>query len=78
MEPMEQPTPSVIHSAVAELSGQFVTKFIVLATVIDEDGSESIEMYRDGTSSRWDRMGLLNYALEVEKVRLHLAMQEVE
>jgi hypothetical protein len=75
---MEQPTPSVIHSAVAELSGQFVTKFIVLATVIDEDGSESIEMYRDGTSSRWDRMGLLNYALEVEKVRLHLAMQEVE
>jgi hypothetical protein len=62
---------TTIAAAVRAVTGKFVTKWVLCAEIIDDDGAQVMEMYRDPTTARWDRIGMLTYAIEVEKVRVH-------
>jgi hypothetical protein len=67
------PSMSLIAQAITATTGQFVTKWVLLVEVIGPNGVQSLELYRDNTTQRWDRMGMLAYALELEKIRAHRA-----
>ena len=56
----------VIRNAIAESTeqGALVTKYTLVATVIDEDGTESIQTISDCDHS-WQVLGMLHHALLV-------------
>ena len=56
----------VIRNAIAEAldASAVVTKFVLVATVIDKDGSETIQTISDCDHS-WQVLGLLHHALLV-------------
>ena len=50
--------------------GSMVTKFIVIAEVIDTDGDQAVWVDTSDGSSTWDILGLLAYAKALQTSRL--------
>ena len=64
MSDIDDFTFATIRNAIAEALDEsaMVTKFTLVATVIDQDGSESIQTFTDCDHS-WQVLGLLHHAL---------------
>lgn len=57
---------SLIAQLVDKLDeGAMVTKFVVVAEVIDGQGERAVWIEDGGSCASWDIIGLLTYALEV-------------
>jgi len=53
--------------------GALVTRFVVIAEVIDAEGERAIWTDTSDGSTRWDTYGLLTYALEEERSNHHIS-----
>ena len=51
--------------------GAFVTKFVLVAEVIDTDGVQCVWTHTHDDASAWDTLGLLGYATAIEEANLH-------
>jgi hypothetical protein len=70
---MSDDTSDLIAQAIEGLDpGAVVTKFVVVAEVIDSDGGRAVWTDTHDGATRWDTYGLLAYALENE-VAHHVA-----
>lgn len=56
--------------------GSMVTKFLIIAVVIDEDGDEVISTFTSQGLKRWDSLGMLAFAQQVEDGRTVLVDEE--
>lgn len=56
---------------VSELEGGFTTKWIALIESVGADGTRGIWTFAPDDLKSWETMGMLQYALEREKVRMH-------
>jgi hypothetical protein len=54
----------------AECDAALVTKWVVIAEVIDEDGDKVMHSLRSEDLPTWDYMGMLQFQLIIEKQRL--------
>jgi hypothetical protein len=64
---------SLIAKLIEDLSpGAFVTKFIVVAEIIETDGERAVCVTASDDLRRWDTYGLLTEALMTEKSQ-HIA-----
>lgn len=53
--------------------GAFVTRFVLVAEVIDTDGNRGIWTETHDDAARWDTYGLLTWALEEERAAHQLS-----
>lgn len=53
-----------------------VTKWLVIAEVIDEDGDKGICQIESPDLTMWDAVGMLSFQLAVEKARLAVAQED--
>jgi hypothetical protein len=68
-------------SAIGELfsrsqPGSMVTKFLIIAVAIDEDGDEVLSTFTSQGLKRWDSLGLLAFAQQMEDGRVELEGDE--
>ena len=58
--------------------GSLVTKFVVVAEVIDPSGGRAVWCDNQPGAMRWDTYGLLTYALEQERGAQHAEIARSE
>jgi hypothetical protein len=58
--------------------GSMVTKFLIIAVAIDEDGDEVISTFTSQGLRRWDSLGMLAFAQQMEDGRTVLDDEEDE
>jgi hypothetical protein len=54
----------------AAFAAPLVTKWVVVAEVIDEDGDKCMQSMRSEDLPTWDFLGMLQFQLIIEKQRL--------
>lgn len=57
-------TPFIAELCTALAPGSFVTRFVVVAEVIGEDGDRAVIVDADPGATEWDMQGLLRWALK--------------
>jgi hypothetical protein len=62
-------TPEQLVAALVDEAGSFVTKFVLVAEVIDPDGDRCVWCLGSDDLARWDSYGLLTEAIEVERAK---------
>lgn len=53
---------SGLNVTVADIEGGMVLRWVVVAEVIDNDGTESLRVHGSDGIASWTRLGLLEYA----------------
>lgn len=65
---MDVDTATLVAQIIQGLDpGAFVTKFVLVAEVLDTDGNRAVWTETSDDASKWDAYGLLTFALEEER-----------
>jgi hypothetical protein len=59
-----------IMPAVLDLPGSVVTRWVLVAEVLDEDGDQCLATRHSANLAEWDIHGLLGFAAERSKARI--------
>jgi hypothetical protein len=62
---------NAVSSAVRDVDGGMVTKWVMLAEGIDEDGERALWLVANKDALSWDTIGMLHYALALEQARIN-------
>ena len=73
---MEERIEALGEAIAAVAEGPLVTKWLVLAEVIDSDGDKTFQYFKPGELTAWDSMGLLNFQLTVEKRQIDIVEED--
>jgi hypothetical protein len=71
-----------LHAAISKVINDheggpaYLTRFIVLAEVVDSEGERAIHQVAADRMMRWDTLGLLDYARSVEYASTNAEMRE--
>lgn len=58
-----------VREAVGSLVDGFVTKAVIIAEVVENDGETYLVTFTTDSVTAWDRKGMLSYALDAQWVR---------